>query len=102
VSLPSSLPLSDIKGTISGTPFTLDITLNVAALNLASDQPVTFGMVTGSFRGQPINAVLTGRGTSTKVSFSGIIGSDHVTGSIGRLERHGNKSTAYATFDVTR
>jgi hypothetical protein len=102
VSLPPNLPLSDINGTISGTRFSLDITLNVAGLNLSSDQPLTLGMVTGSFRGQPINAVLTGRRTSTTISFSGTIGNDHVTGVIARLVRQGNKSTAYATFDVTR
>ncbi len=101
LSLPSTLPLADIKGTISGTPFTLDVTLNLAGLNPNSNGPIAFGSVTGSFRGQPIHAVLTGRRTSTTVSFSGTIGSDHVTGTITRVVHHGQLSTGYATFDVT-
>jgi hypothetical protein len=100
--LPPTLPLADIKGTISGTTFSLDVTLTLAGLNLTSNKPVTFGAVTGSFRGQPIKAVLTGRRTSTAVSFNGTIGRDHVTGTIARVVRHGNISTAYASFDVTR
>ena len=102
VSLPSMLPLADIKGTISGTPFSLDVTLNLSGLDLTSNKPVNFGTVTGSFRGQPIKAVLTGRRTSTTVSFSGTIGSDQVTGTINRVVHHGNMSTASASFDVTR
>jgi hypothetical protein len=102
LSLPSTLPLADIKGTISGTSFSLDVSLKLAGLDLTSNKPVTFGAVTGSFRGQPIKAVLTGRRTSNTVSFSGTIGSDHVTGTIIRVVRHGNMSTAYASFDVTR
>jgi|HubBroStandDraft_6_1064221.scaffolds.fasta_scaffold1040467_1 hypothetical protein len=101
-SVPSTLPLADIKGTISGTPFSLDVTLNLSGLDLNSNKPVTFGTVTGSFRGQPINAVLTGRRSSITVSFSGTIGGDHVTGTIARVVHHGNRSTAYASFDVTR
>jgi hypothetical protein len=102
LSLPSTLPLADIKGTISGTSFSLDVSLKLAGLELTSNKPVTFGTVTGSFRGEPITAVLTGRRTSTTVSFSGTIGSDDVTGTITRVVRHGNMSTAYASFDVTR
>jgi hypothetical protein len=102
VSLPSTLPLADINGTISGTPFSLDATLNLSGLDLSSNKPQTFGAVTGSFRGEPINAVLTGRRSSPTVSFSGTIGSVHVTGTITRVVHHGNTSTGYATFDVTR
>jgi hypothetical protein len=102
LSLPSTLPLADIKGTISGTPFSLDVTLNLSGLDLTSNKPVAFGTVTGSFRGQPINAVLTGRRTSSTVSFSGTIGGDQVTGTIARVDHHGNRSTAFASFEVTR
>jgi hypothetical protein len=102
MSLPSNLPLANIKGRISGTPFTLDVTFNLSGLDLTSNEPVTFGTVTGSFRGQPIKAVLMGRKTSTTVSFSGTIGSDHVTGTIARVVHHGNLSTGSASFDVTR
>lgn len=102
LSLPPTLPLADITGTISGTPFSLDVTLNLSGLDLASNNPVTFGTVTGSFRGQPIKAILTGRRTSTRVSFSGTIGNDHVTGTITRVVHHGRTSTGDATFDVTR
>ncbi|HWD54687.1 MAG TPA: hypothetical protein VG346_06175 [Acidimicrobiales bacterium] len=102
MSLPPSLPLADIKGTLNGTPFTLDVTLDLSGLNLTSKKPMTFGAITGSFRGQPIKGVLTGRTTSTTVSFSGTIGSDHVSGTITRVIRRGNTSTGSATFDVTR
>jgi hypothetical protein len=102
VSLPATLPLADIKGTISGTPFSLDVTLKLSGLDLSSNRPVTFGTITGSFRGQSINGVLTGRRTSQTVSFRGTIGSDHVTGTITRVVHHGGTSTGSASFDVTR
>jgi hypothetical protein len=102
LSLPSTLPLADIKGTISGSPFSLEVTLKLSGLDLSSNRPVTFGTVSGSFRGQPIKGVLTGRRTSQTVSFSGTIGSDHITGTIARVVHHGNTSTGHANFDVTR
>jgi hypothetical protein len=102
VTLPATLPLADISGTIGGANFALDVTLNLSGVNLTSNKLITFGAVTGSFRGQPIKAVLTGRRSSKTVSFSGTIGSDHVTGTITRVVHHGDTSTGYATFDVTR
>ncbi len=102
-SLPASYPIADIKGTIGGTSFTLDVAINLAGLNANSSTAAALGTVTGTFRGQPIKAVLTAASaTSPTVSFSGTIGSDHVTGTIGRIVRHGNRSTATAHFDVTR
>lgn len=102
LSIPASLPVADITGTIEGTAFTLDISLNLSNLSLTSKAAQTFGTVTGSFHGQPIHAILTGRTTSNVAHFSGTIGSDHVTGTIGRTVHHGDRTTGTATFDVTR
>jgi hypothetical protein len=102
-SIPSSYPIADIKGTLAGISFSLTITLKLSGLSFtAPTKPVTFGSVSGSFHGQPITAVLTGRTAPSGVTFRGTIGSDHVTGTINRLVRHGKQSTAYATFNVTR
>ena len=102
LSIPSSVPLADIKGTISGTTFTLDVSLKVSGLNLSSKGPHTFGTVMGSFRGQQIEATLSGRTSSSTVAFRGSIGNDNVAGTIDRVVHHGKQSIAYATFDVTR
>lgn len=102
VSIPASIPLADIEGSISGTAFTLHVSLTLSGLNLTSNKSQTFGTVTGSFRGQSIKAVLTGRPAASAVSFRGTIGSDHVVGTITRVVHHAKTSTAYATFNVTR
>jgi hypothetical protein len=102
LSLPSSLPIADIKGTIAGAPFTLDIVLNLSHLSLTSKAVQTFGTVAGSFRGQPVHATLSGQASSSAAHFKGTIGADHVTGTISKLVHHGKKETAYATFDVTK
>ena len=65
-------------------------------------QTVTFGAVSGSFRGQSVKAELIGVPSSSTVRFKGTIGGDHVTGTIGRVVHHGNKAVAHATFDVTK
>jgi hypothetical protein len=104
LTIPSSLPLADIKGTIGGTPFTVDITLKLSGLSAISHKVETFGSVTGAFRGQPIKATLFVHPPSSLITFTGSIGSDHVTGTIpiNRIVHHGKRSTAYATFDVTK
>ena len=101
-SVPTSYPIADIKGTIGGTSFTLEVAINLRGVNSNSSARAPFGTVTGTFRGQPIRAVLTASATSQTVSFSGTIGGDHVAGTIGRVVRHGNRSTTTAHFDVTR
>lgn len=101
-SVPASYPIADIKGTIGGTPFTLHVAINLTGLNSNSSTPTALGTVTGTFRGLPIKAVLAASFNSPTVSFSGTVGGDHVTGTIGRVIRHGNTSTATAHFDVTR
>ena len=100
--VPANLPLADVKGKLDGVPFTVDISLTLAGVNLNSKKNVTFGAVSGSFRGQSVQAVLIGVPSSSMVQFKGTIGSDHVTGTIGKVVHRGNTSTAHATFVVTK
>jgi hypothetical protein len=101
--LDKPLPLGDVTGTIGGTAFTLHISLEIpSTLTPASNQVVTLGAVTGSFRGQPVTATLSARTTSQNLDVTGTIGAYRVTAQIGRVQHHGNRSTARATYDVTR
>jgi hypothetical protein len=100
-SIPSDLPLADIKGTIGGTNFTLDITLTLPASG-ASLNPRSFGRVSGTFRGQAVIATLTENTSSYSFGFKGRIGSLHVTGVISQPHERGNTETAHARFDVTK
>jgi hypothetical protein len=100
--LSSTIPFLHITGTLSGVPFRVDVSLTLSGLNLQSNKSQTFGAVTGSFRGQSVKAVLTSKLSASTFRFKGTIGGDHVTGTIGKVVRHGNTSTAHATFDVTK
>lgn len=100
-SIPSDIPLGQVKGTIDGAPFTLQITLSLAALT-RSTKTVTLGAVVGSFRNEPIHARLLGNPQSQTFGFAGTIGSDHVTGTIAGVTHHGSTSVAHASYDVTR
>ncbi len=102
-SIPTHLRIADIKGTIEGTSFSIDISITLPVVtNLGPHKSVTFGAIHGSFRGQAVRAVLTQSSSTSMIGFSGTIGGDHVTGTIDTPVRHGNKSTAHANFDVTR
>jgi hypothetical protein len=97
-SLPSSLPIANVKGTIDGTAFTLDIAL---ALPSGSSNH-SFGKVTGTFRNENLTAILTVNPTANTFDFTGTIGSLHVSGVVRSPTHHGNKATAHASFDVTK
>ena len=101
-SVPSTIPVADVKGRLDGTSFTVNIALTLAGVNLNSKSNVTFGAVSGSFRGQSVKAVLIGVPSSSTVQFKGTLGSDHVTGTISKVVHRGNKAIAHATFDVTK
>jgi hypothetical protein len=101
-SAPSNLPLADVQGTLAGVSFTVHISLTLSGVNLNSKKNVTFGAVTGSFRGQSVKAVLIGVPSSSTVQFKGSIGADHVTGTISKVVHSGNEAIAHATFDVTK
>jgi hypothetical protein len=98
----STIPFVDVKGTLAGASFSVDISLKLSGFNPNSNKSQTFGAVSGSFRGQSVTAVLSGVPTSSTVRFKGTIGGDHVTGTIGKVAHHGNTSTAHATFAVTK
>jgi hypothetical protein len=100
-SIPSQFPLADIKGTIGGTPFSLDIVLTLPA-SLTSDKKQTFGHATGTFRNQAVEATLTANINSDAFAFKGTIGTLRVSGVVSPPHRHGNTATARATFDVTK
>ena len=99
---PANLPVADVKGTLAGASFTVDISLTLSGVNLNSKKNVTFGAVSGSFRGQAVKAVLIGVPSSSTVEFKGTIGADHVTGTISKVVHRGNEAIAHATFDVTK
>jgi hypothetical protein len=100
--LASTIPFLHVTGTLDGVPFTIDVALTLSGVNLQSSKTQTFGAVTGSFRGQSVNAVLTAKVSSSTFQFKGTIGGDHVTGTIGRVVHRGNTSTAHATFALTK
>lgn len=100
-SIPSQLPIADVKGTIGGANFTLNIVLTLPA-SLASPKPQNFGRVTGTFRNQRVAATLTANVNSSSFAFVGMIGSLHVTGQVSQPKQHGDMETARATFSVTK
>ena len=100
--LSSTVPFLHVTGTLDGVPFTVDVVLTLSGVNLQSNKSQTFGAVTGSFRGQSVNAMLSAKVSSSTLQFKGAIGGDHVTGTIGKVGHRGNTSTARATFVVTK
>jgi len=100
-SIPSHLPLADIKGTIGGAYFTLDISLTLPTSGTSLNSQ-SFGQVSGTFRGQAVTAKLTENVSSYSFGFKGKIGTLRVTGVISQPRRHGNTETAHASFDVAK
>jgi len=100
-SIPSQLPLANIKGTIGGTPFTLAIVLTLPT-SATPAEPLSLGHVTGTFRNEPVAATLTANVNSGSFGFKGTIGTLHVNGVISQPRQHGNAETAHAAFDVTK
>ena len=100
-SLPSQIPVADVKGNIGGTGFTLNIVLTLPG-SLTSSKLQTVGHVTGTFRNQKVAATLTANVNSSSFAFSGTIGSLHVSGHVSQPKQHGNMETARATFNVTK
>jgi hypothetical protein len=100
-SLPSQIPVADVKGSIGGTGFTLNIVLTLPG-SLTSGKVQTVGHVTGTFRNQKVAAALTANINSDSFAFVGTIGSLHVSGHVTQPTQHGNMETAHATFNVTK
>jgi hypothetical protein len=99
-SIPSQFPIADVKGTIDGSQFSLDIALSLSQLSGSSDGQL--GTVSGTFRNQKMNAIITSDAASNAFDFSGTIGSLHVTGVIKNVTHHGDSATAHASFDVSK
>jgi len=99
-SIPSTFPIADIKGSIDGSGFTLDIALSLSQLSNSSNG--SLGTISGSFRSQPVSAIITSNPATNGFDFSGTIGSRHVSGVIKSITHHGNSATAHASFDVTK
>jgi hypothetical protein len=100
-SIPSNLPLADIKGTIGGSPFTLDIVLTLPT-SATPSKPLTIGHLTGTFRSQVVAGTVTANLSSRNFAFTGTIGTLHVEGVVLQPHQHGDTETAHATFDVTK
>jgi hypothetical protein len=102
-SLPMGFPIADVTGTLAGHPFTLAITLILTQPISGLGGPkgtVNIGQVTGTFRHHPIKAALTANLSGGPIHFSGTIGTYGVTGSVDQPTRHGDTSTARASFNV--
>jgi hypothetical protein len=93
--------LADIKGTISGAPFTLDIVLTFPTSGISA-KPQSLGHVTGMFRNQAVVATIVPNVNSSSFGFKGTIETLHVVGVVSQPHQHGNTETAHATFDVTK
>ena len=100
--LSSTVPFLHVAGTLDGVPFTVDVALTLSGVNLQSNKTQTLGAVTESFRGLSVNAVLTAKVSSSTFHLEGTSGSDHVTGTIGKVVHRANTSTAHATFAVAK
>ena len=75
-----NLPRCRRDGTIDGSHFTLDIALNLSQLSGSSTG--SLGTISGSFRSQPVNAIITSDPSFNAFDFSGTIGPTHVSGVI--------------------
>lgn len=94
---------ASVKGTLSGTPFVINISLSFGS---TAGQPHSFATVTGTFHGVRVSATIDEPTTQAQLrtdlgTFSGTIGSQHVRGTIFRPKTKGGKSTAHATYVVT-
>lgn len=100
LSLPKSVPIADIVGTIDRTTFAFNVTIDLSGLASGS-APGPIGSVEGTFHGQRIDVTLSANGNSEYVHFNGTIGGDKINGTIDPIHQHGPTSTVHATFDVT-
>jgi hypothetical protein len=98
---PSQFPVANVKGTIGGTGFSLNIVLTLPA-SLTSSKLQTVGNVTGTFRNQHVDATLTANVNSSSFVFTGTIGSLHIVGRVSQPIRHAHMETAHASFNVTK
>lgn len=101
-SLPTQIPIAQVKGTIGGSSFTLAIKLDLAGAASPASTSQAIGNVTGTFRGQSVTATLTPGTPSNLIRFNGLVGALKVSGTIGNVRHHGKSSTAHATFTVSR
>jgi hypothetical protein len=100
-SIPSKFPLANIKGSIGGTLFTLDIVLTRPTAPTTA-RSLSLGHITGTFRNQEVAGTLTANVRSRSFGFKGSIGTLHVDGVVSQPHKHGNTETAQASFDITK
>lgn len=101
ISLPKSVPIADITGTIDGTAFSFNVTIDLSGLTSGS-APGAIGSVEGTFHGQRIDVTLSAKGNSENVHVDGTIGGDKINGTIDPIRQHGRTSTVHASFNVTK
>jgi hypothetical protein len=95
--------LATIHGTLSGTPFTITISLSTVGSTVQSH---SFATVSGSFHGLPVSATIEAPNTQKELlkdlgTFKGTIGSQHVQGTIVKPTSSHGHNTAHATFVVS-
>jgi hypothetical protein len=101
ITIPSEFPLGKVRGTIDGAPFVLNIVLVIPS-HSTSLKGDNFGHVTGTFRNEPVRAVITADVTSRDFGFRGTIGAFHITGVVKDVTHRGLKATSHATFDILK
>jgi hypothetical protein len=101
ISVPKSVPIADITGTIGRTTFAFDVSIHLSG-GTSGGVAGPVGSVVGTFHGQRINVTLSAKGNSAYVYFHGSIGGDKLNGTIDPIRQHGRTSTIQATFDVTK
>jgi hypothetical protein len=96
------IPIATVTGSLGGHSFTIHIVLSFDVPSTLTNKSVTLGHVTGTFRGQPVEAKLTANlSASTLLHFSGTIAGHRVAGVIHEPRTHGTTTVAHASFDVT-
>jgi hypothetical protein len=101
ITIPSKIPLGKVRGTIDGAPFVLNIVLVIPSQS-TSRKGDNVGHVAGTFRNEPVKAVITADVTSRDFGFRGTIGSLHITGVVKDVTHRGLKATSHATFDISK
>ena len=90
-----------VQGTLGGDQFTLSVDMNLAGGEIHFGPDDAIADATGIFRGQPVRASLFSPNAGPALTFTGTIGSYHVTGKIGAPKYHGDRGTARASFVVS-
>jgi hypothetical protein len=96
ISLPATLTLVSLSGTLGGQPFTLNLTATTA--DLVHGPPFTV-RISGTYGTEPVNGTLTQTPGNAPSPFEATVGDRHVSGTIPQPDTAARSATA--TFTVT-